>query len=159
QPVRVLLGEPMRAVAAGDWRTHYRPGVEQIAADCRRGLNVVFVTEGDPTVYSTAAPLWQLLRPGAPGGTRGIVPGGSSITAAAARVGWPLAQRDEMFAVAPASCPPYELRELLGRCATVCLLKASAGVLQRAALGDECEAVYLEELGGAQEWITGDLAA
>ena len=55
QQIRTVLTESMSTVRASDWRAAYRPGVEQIAADCRRGLNVAYVTEGDPTLYSTAA--------------------------------------------------------------------------------------------------------
>src|SRR5262249_47027517 len=60
--------------------------------------------------------------------------------------------------VAPANCPPHDLRELLAKCATVCLLKASTGLPQEATL-PECEAVYVEELGTEREWLTHDLAA
>jgi precorrin-2/cobalt-factor-2 C20-methyltransferase len=92
QEVRVVLTEPMSAVRASDWRAAYHAGVEQIAADCRRGLRVAYVTEGDPTLYSTAAGVCQLLRELHPDIPVEIIPGVSSITAAAARVGWPLAQ-------------------------------------------------------------------
>src|SRR5438874_10264713 len=60
QEVRLLLADSMRAAARDD-RAAYRPAVEQIAADCRRGLDVAAVTEGDPTLYSTASYTWQLL--------------------------------------------------------------------------------------------------
>src|SRR5207245_1430960 len=58
QESRVLLTEPMSVVSASDWRAAYRAGVEQIAAACRRGLHVAYITEGDPTLYSTAARVW-----------------------------------------------------------------------------------------------------
>ena len=44
----------MSALSNGG-RAGYRRGVEQIAADCRLGLDVAFVAEGDPTLFSTAA--------------------------------------------------------------------------------------------------------
>src|SRR5689334_13634673 len=61
QEVRTVLTESMSAVSAADWRSAYRRGVERIAADCRRGRDVAFITEGDPTLYSTACYVWQLL--------------------------------------------------------------------------------------------------
>src|SRR5947207_661180 len=61
RPVRRTLTASMGEVDVADWRGAYRLGVEQIAADCRRGLEVAFLTEGDPTLYSTASYVWQLL--------------------------------------------------------------------------------------------------
>src|SRR5947209_6099624 len=55
QECRMILSEPMSVVSASDWKTQYRPGVDRIAADCGRGRDVAFVTEGDPTLYSTAS--------------------------------------------------------------------------------------------------------
>src|SRR5262245_50110437 len=60
QTVRTLLPRPMIAVRAGG-EEPYSAGVDRIAADCRRGLDVAFITEGDPTLYSTASHVWQLL--------------------------------------------------------------------------------------------------
>jgi precorrin-2 C(20)-methyltransferase len=161
QEVRVVLTEPMSAVSAADDDTPYRPGVEQIAADCRRGLDVAFVTEGDPTLYSTAGSVWQLLAERAPDTRVEVIPGVTSVTAAAARVGWPLARKGEMVAVVPASYHPDELRLLLERFAAVCLLKVAQALPQvigaLEALGPACEAVYVENLGTAREWITHDL--
>ncbi|MBV9123418.1 MAG: precorrin-2 C(20)-methyltransferase, partial [Planctomycetes bacterium] len=186
QESRILLTEPMSVVSASDWRTQYRPGVEQIAADCRQGRDVAYVTEGDPTVYSTASYVWQLLAELAPEIPVEVVPGVSSITAAAARLGWPLAQKKEMFAVVPASYHPADLHEVLKAFPTVCLLKVArtmpqvsqalseAGgdtewtiyapsgktinLLALGEVGGKLEAAYVENLGTSQEWISRNLA-
>src|SRR5438128_91284 len=48
QVLRIVLAESMHVVSDSDnGQEYYRAGVDQIAADCRRGLQVVFVTEGD----------------------------------------------------------------------------------------------------------------
>jgi precorrin-2 C(20)-methyltransferase len=161
QAVRRLLTEPMNAVGAEADQAPYRRGVDQIAADCRRGLDVAFVTEGDPTLYSTASYVWQLLAEMAPDIPVAIVPGVSSVTAAAARVGWPLAQKDEMLAVVPASYHGDELAGLLDRFPSVCLLKAAAVLpkLVRTLASRDRRAVYVENLGTAREWITEDVTA
>jgi precorrin-2 C(20)-methyltransferase len=163
QEVRVVLTEPMSVVSAGERKAAYRRGVEQIVADCRRGRDVAFVTEGDPTLFSTAPTVWQLLAEMDPSIPIEIVPGVSSITAAAARVGWPLAQKDEIMAVVPASYHESHLADLLDAFPSVCLLKAAPALPQiEQALrrgGAERQAVYVENLGGADEWITHDLRA
>ena len=162
QECRVVLTEAMAAVDHDNWRQHYLPGVEQIAADCRAGRDVACVTEGDPTLYSTAACVWQLLSELHPEIAVEIVPGVSSVTAAAARVGWPLAQRDEPLAVLPASYHADELRRWIAEFPTLCLLKPGQALPQLVEVlndfGPRREAVYLENVGTAQEWTTRDLA-
>jgi precorrin-2 C20-methyltransferase / precorrin-3B C17-methyltransferase len=161
QEVRLLLGESMRS--ARDNPAAYRPAVERVAADCRGGLDVVLVTEGDPTLFSSTSYVWQLLQREHPDVLVEVVPGVSSVTAAAARVGWPLAQHGEMLAVVPASYRADELREVLDRFDSVCLLKVPQALPAVAeALAErkaDREAVYVENVGTAAEWVTHDLAA
>jgi precorrin-2 C(20)-methyltransferase len=161
QETRVVLTAAMSEVNDDNWRTHYRPGVEQIAADCRAGRDVAFLTEGDPTIYSTGACVWQLLAELDPDIDIEIVPGVSSVTAAAAGVGWPLAQRGEAFVVAPASYHADELRRWVAEFPTVCLLKPGATLPRLVEVlneyGPSREAVYVENLGSGQEWLTTDL--
>lgn len=162
QEIRSVLDGPMTAIAAADWKTSYLRGVEGIVAECRAGRDVVFLTEGDPTLHSTASWVWQLLGELDPEIRVEVVPGVSSVTAAAARVRWPLAQRDEIFAVVPASYHPERLASLLHDIPSVCLLKVprALAAIQRALdeLAGEREAVYVEGLGTSQEWLTYDLA-
>jgi precorrin-2 C(20)-methyltransferase len=163
QEVRRVLAEPMGTAArAGDWRLPYRPGVEAIAADCRQGRDVAFVTEGDPTLYSTAAYVWRLLAELHPEIALEIVPGVTSLTAAAARVRWPLAQKDETLRIIPAAHHGARLSSLAGADPYVCLLKAAPALPHLidfvADQGQDCEAVYVENLGTEREWITSDLA-
>src|SRR5205807_7896170 len=90
-----------------------------------------------------------------------VVPGVSSITAAAARVGWPLAQKDEALAALPAGYHAEQLAKVLHDFPTVCLLKVSQVLPQVLSLlendGEERQAVYLENLGTPQEWMTTNL--
>jgi precorrin-2 C(20)-methyltransferase len=162
QEVRPTLTEPMSVVSASETSDAYRPAVDQIAADCRRGLEVVFVTEGDPTLYSTAANVWQLLAENYPDIPIEIVPGVSSITAAAAKVGWPLAQKDETLAIVPAGYHANELYSLVEKFSGVVLLKPGHALPQIARFLQTPEriwqAVYLENLGTSLEWITQDLS-
>jgi precorrin-2 C(20)-methyltransferase len=163
QVVRTLLTEPMHVVSAAEDETLYRRGVERIAADCRRGLDVAFVAEGDPALYSSASYVWELLSQVDPGIPIEVVPGVSSVTAAAARAGWPLIQKGEMLAIVPAHYHAAEVPGLIEQFPSVCLLKVTsvlpevAETLRRARPGRR--ALYVENLGTAREWITGDLDA
>src|SRR5262249_763607 len=150
QEVRILLTESMNTVNA-EGREAYRGGVESIAAECRQGRNVAFVTEGDPTLYSTAANVWHLLAEMAPDIDIEVIPGVRSITAAAARVRRALAQKDERLAIIPASYHADELPALLEQFETVCLLKVSQALPQLVEAmeksGPMHEGVYVENLG------------
>jgi precorrin-2 C20-methyltransferase/precorrin-3B C17-methyltransferase len=167
--VRHLLrpDQPTRTLALGSMsdtdRSAYRPGVERIAADWGRGLDVAFITEGDPTLYSTASYVCETLAELHPELPRTIIPGVSALTAAAARLGWPLGQRDELLAVVPAGYHADRLRPLLDDFATVCLFKVAPALprVQQVVTeaGPEVESAYVEELGSAREWVTHDLAA
>ena len=163
QEIRVVLTEPMNAVAASDWKTHYGPGVAHIAADCRRGRDVAYITEGDATLYSTAACVRQLLSELDPEIAIEIVPGVSSITAAAARLGWALAQKDESLAVAPANYCRHDIGHLLDQFHTVCLLKPSSVmpdiVHALEEYGPRRQFAYVENLGNPGEFITQEVAA
>ncbi len=65
-----------------------------------QGMNVVYITLGDPTIYCTFSYLQHYLE--ADGYPVELVPGISSITAAAARLNLPLTEWDEPLHVLPA---------------------------------------------------------
>lgn len=161
QQRRLVLTDPMSAVNGTDWRPHYLAGVEQIAADCRAGLDVVCITEGDPTIYSTAAYVWQLLSERYPEIGVEVVPGVSSVTAAAASVGWPLAQRDQPLALVPAGYHAEDLHRWVKEFPTLCFLKPGKTLPRLLEAlrqeGRDREAVYVENVGTEQQWMTRDL--
>ena len=77
-----------------------RRAAERIAAYLDQGRNVVWLTLGDPTVYSTFGYLQRILE--AEGYGVELVSGVSSVCAAAARLHLPLAEWDEPLHVLPA---------------------------------------------------------
>lgn len=119
--------------------THDRPAREaaraaasrEIGARLAAGLDVAFVTEGDPLLYSTFLDLLPD-RSGGPGGAaagRGrapveIVPGVSSITAVGAAAGVALADGSDRVAVLPAGRAVPALHRLAREFETLVLLKA-----------------------------------
>lgn len=87
-----------------------------------RGTDVAFITLGDPTVYSTFFYLRDRLRTVRPGLRIELVPGVSSINAAAASAGISLSLADEKVAIVPATYGD-DLRDLLDKFDTVVLMK------------------------------------
>src|SRR5690606_37364504 len=68
-----------------------------------QGKDVAFVTEGDPLFYSTFIHMMKLMTKKYPDVESKIIPGISSINGAASRLGLPLADGDEKFAIVPAT--------------------------------------------------------
>ncbi|MGO0059652.1 precorrin-2 C(20)-methyltransferase [Brevibacillus fluminis] len=99
--------------------------VEQVYAKLAAGKNVVFVTEGDPNLYSTfihMARQMNALHPEVPIVT---VPGISSVLGAAAQLGVPLADGDEQVAIVPATDDREAMRQVLEANDTVIILKVA----------------------------------
>lgn len=106
-----------------DVRPRVDAAVDAIGAHLLAGRSVAFLTEGDPSVFSTfgyvrdgALRRWPALRVE-------VVPGVSSITAVAARGGVPLADGHERIAIVPATYGVNDLVDLLERFDTVVLMK------------------------------------
>lgn len=125
------------------------------------GLDVAYLTEGDPMLFGSGSYVVESLKTIEPGVSVEVIPGVSAMSAAAARLGWPLAQKESVFTVCPATYHPDDLGAILDRPGTSCWLKAadvlprlveelrSRGRLERAAL--------IEKVGRTDERIFHDL--
>jgi precorrin-2/cobalt-factor-2 C20-methyltransferase len=125
------------------------------------GRSAAFLTEGDPLLYSSFVQLSQRLRALAADLTIEVVPGVSSLTAAAAAAGEPLTARSERLAVLPAVYDPAALERVLAEFETVVLLKVSR-VLPRIvatleSLGLAERAVLVERCGRPEQRIVRGL--
>jgi precorrin-2/cobalt-factor-2 C20-methyltransferase len=103
---------------------------DQVLAHLYAGHDVAFVTEGDPLLYSTFGYVLETVKRHHPTIPVEVVPGVSSITAAAASASLPLAAWDERIAVIPAAyalthSEPGDLRTLFKVFDTVVLLKVN----------------------------------
>ena len=104
---------------------------DQVLERLSAGYDVAFVTEGDPLLYSTFGYVLEAVKRDYPTIPIEVVPGVSSITAAAAAAALPLAAWDERIAIIPAAyamtcAGPGDLRTLLQLFDTVVLLKVNA---------------------------------
>jgi precorrin-2/cobalt-factor-2 C20-methyltransferase len=119
QTVLPLLFPMVKEVAAK--RTHRQAAAQAIAAELQAGRDVAFLTEGDPLLHSTFIYVLQHLPEGLP---VEIVPGVSSITAAAAQARLPLVNANQRLAVIPTTFERLaDLRRIFQEFDTVVLLK------------------------------------
>ncbi|MFN8522389.1 MAG: precorrin-2 C(20)-methyltransferase [Chloroflexota bacterium] len=121
----------------------------------------VFLTEGDPGLFSTFADVARALRTAGPDVEIEIVPGVSSISAAAARAGIDLANEGESIAILPAGPRLADISSALATFDTVVLMKVGP-VLPRVieqidGAGRLEEAVYVRRCGMEGEAIVTDL--
>ena len=138
----------------------YAHAASGIIEELRRGKSVAWIAEGDPLFYSTFSHVREALGR-YPEVRVEIVPGVTSASAAAARIGWPVARLDERVAVVPAAYGIRHLPALLDEFATVFLLKVHAAfdelLAVLASLRRPVRAVYLEQIGTPAERVVTDL--
>jgi len=114
-----------------------------IVSELSQGQDVLFLCEGDPLLYGSFAHL--LPRLGAKFECE-VIPGISSIGAAAAAARLPLGIYDEPIALVPATMPAEQMAAILGGCDRIVIMKvgrhlarlrealAAAGMLEEALL-------------------------
>lgn len=127
----------------------------------KQGKSVVFVTEGDPSVFSTWAYIQEELEEIAPEVVPVIVPGVTSITAVPAATKIPLADGKERFCVVPATYGLDCLETLVEEFDTIMLIKAGRMIEQLSAklktLGLEDTATYVSHASTDKEEIYRNL--
>jgi precorrin-2/cobalt-factor-2 C20-methyltransferase len=119
------------------------------------GKSVVFITEGDPSVFSTWAYVQEELVDIAPQITPVVVPGITSITAVPAATKIPLADGQERFCVVPATYGLQCLDALVDEFDTIMLIKAGRVIpelnAKLKALGLAHCATYVSHASGDNE--------
>lgn len=105
----------------------------------RKGQDVAFLTEGDPMLFSTFSYVLAGVRELCPEAPVKIIPGVSSVMAAAASSEVPLATHGQRLAILPAAYGLDDLSDATSNFDTVVLMKVSPGLVNTLA--------HLEELG------------
>lgn len=103
--------------------------VEIVISKLKKGVDVAFITLGDPAIYSTFFYLYDRLVESLPGLNIEIVPGVSSINASTARANISLGLADDKIAILPANYAE-DLKEVISRFDTTVLMKVH-GVFDR----------------------------
>lgn len=139
----------------------YDRAASEIASELHAGRSAAWIAEGDPLFYSTFIHVWAALVRHAPGIDVEVVPGVTSIQAAAAYAGLPLARLDESIAIVPAAYGIERLPELMREFSVVGLLKVH-NVLDDlldclAAVNQPIDAVYVEKVGTREQRLVRNL--
>jgi precorrin-2/cobalt-factor-2 C20-methyltransferase len=141
---------PARAPA----QAAYDRAAERIGAHLAQGTDVVVLCEGDPLFYGSFMYLHARLVPRFPAR---IVPGVSSVMAAAAAAGRPLVARDERLLLLPATLPDADLAAGIAAAEAVAILKLGRHLprLRRliASLGLTARATYVARATMAGETV------
>ena len=131
-----------------------------IAAHAEGGRSDAFITIGDPLFYSTFIYLLRILREQWPLIPVEIVPGISSINAAAAQAAVPLVEGDEKIVVIPATAGIEQIKDALKTYDTVVLLKVKplfpAIIELLRTVGKEHSTLFVERVGTSRQKVLTD---
>ena len=117
--IEIAIDVPMKAERAPA-QAAYDAGAAKICEHLAQGRDVAMLCEGDPFFYGSFMYVFSRL---AAEFETVVVPGVSSITACAARIGRPLAARNEVLKVLPATLDDARLREELAACESAAIIK------------------------------------
>lgn len=117
--IELVLDVPMLSEREPAQRA-YDEGATRIAAHLDQGHDIAMLCEGDPFFYGSFMYLFARLAKTYP---TTVVPGITSITAAAAAIGRPLAARDEVLKILPATISGDVLRAELAGVQSAAIIK------------------------------------
>ncbi len=160
EPRVIELVFPMRKNDAG-LIEYWQRAADTIWQYLGNGDDCAFITEGDPLLYGTFIYVFDILRKDHPELNVEVIPGISSINAAAARALVPLVSGSERLAILPATYGDEAITEALQNFDTVVLLKINTvfdrllGILEKLSLVDRC--VYVRRCTTEDEEIIRDI--
>ena len=146
------------AEAAADvWET----AAATLAGRLRQGQDAAFITEGDPMLFSTFSYVLESIKANYPEIAVEIIPGVSSVMAAAARASLPLVTHGQRLAILPAVYGIDDLREAIANYDTIVLMKVNRVLLDALAnlesLGLAGKGIYVRRATTAREQVVQDL--
>ena len=155
--IRIPFTIDDEAGAAAVWRS----AADTIGDHLAQGKDVAFITEGDPMLYSTFSYVLDSITSGYPEVTVEIIPGVSSVMAAAASAGVPLVTHGQRLVILPAVYGIDDLSEAISNYDTIVLMKVNRTLLQALAnleqLGLAGKGIYVRRASTAREEVVRDL--
>jgi precorrin-2/cobalt-factor-2 C20-methyltransferase len=115
----ISIDMPMR-VEREPAKLAYDKGAAEIANHLSKGDDVIMLCEGDPFFYGSFMYMFERLAEKFP---TVVVPGVTSITAAASVMGQPLCERDEVLKVLPATMTEEDLSRELATTSAAAIIK------------------------------------
>ena len=145
--------------AAQVWREASGSVVERL----RIGQDVAFLTEGDPMLFSTFSYVLAGVQELCPEAPIEIIPGVSSVMAAAASSGVPLATHGQRLAILPAAYGLDDLSKATSNFDTVVLMKVSPNIVKTLAdleeLGLTGQSTYVRRVSTDREKVIKDVTS
>ena len=139
----------------------WQDAASALAQRLYQGSDVAFITEGDPMLYSTFSYVLDNIRREHPFINVEIVPGVSSVMAAAASASVPLATHGQRVAILPAVYGTEDLSEAIASYDTIVLMKVNRSLVKVMAsletLGPTGKTVYVSRATTPQEQVVQDL--
>jgi len=141
---------------------YWRRAAESIWRYLEKGEDCAFVNIGDPLLYGTFIHILETLKKSHPEIEVEVIPGISSINAAAARAIVPLASNDEHIAIISGNCKDKIIRETLKNFDTVVFVKINTVfdkllvILEELNLMGKC--VYVRRCTTQDEEIIWDIS-
>ena len=135
---------------------------EEISGHLHQGRDVAFITEGDPMLYSEFFQVLESVKSVVPNLDIEVVPGVSSVMAAAASSGMPLVTHGQRLTILPKVYGIDDLREAITNSDTTVLMEVDRDLLQALAnlesLGLTGKATYVRQASTARESVVEDLS-
>jgi len=132
-----------------------------IGSRLREGRDVAFITEGDPMLYSEFSYLLDSVRTVVPEAATEVIPGVSSILAAAASAEVPLVTQGQRLAILPAVYGIDDLRQAITNYDTIVLMEVNRTLLDALAnlesLGLAGRAIYVRQATTPREQVVQDI--
>ena len=132
-----------------------------IGSRLREGRDVAFITEGDPMLYSEFSYLLDSVRAVVPEAATEVIPGVSSILAAAASAEVPLVTQGQRLAILPAVYGIDDLRQAITNYDTIVLMEVNRTLLDALAnlesLGLAGKAIYVRQATTPSERVVQDI--
>jgi precorrin-2/cobalt-factor-2 C20-methyltransferase len=104
-------------------RKSWEENAEKVIASIKKGLDVAFITLGDPMTYSTFGYLMSTIKEMGPGIPVKIIPGITSYQAASASVGQVLVEGKEFLTIVSGTMGAQKLKELTAHSDNIVMLK------------------------------------
>ena len=139
----------------------WRKAAAQIGERLRNGQDVAFITEGDPMLYSEFSHLLESVRQALPDVIIEVIPGVSSVMAAAASAAFPLVTHGQRLAILPAVYGIDDLREAITNYDTIVLMEVNRTLLEALAnlekLGLAGKAIYVRRATTQREEVVQEI--